>query len=52
MGWPKYILIAWLVLGALLTIAHVGKKREPMTAGTAALSTVFTAGLVWLVVLA
>lgn len=52
MSWPKYVLLAWIALSVLLNIAYVGKRREPTTGNSAAISTVIFGGLAWLVIIA
>jgi hypothetical protein len=49
-NWQKWVIIGFLTLSALLTISSVGKKREPVTPAVAVLTTLFGAGLIWLVV--
>ena len=52
MNWAKFIIIAFEVVGALITVAHVGKPRDAITGGVAVLTLIFTAALIWLVVIA
>lgn len=47
----KFFIVGWLALGAMLSIATVGKPRKPLTPGTAAVSVALTAGLIVLIVL-
>lgn len=47
-----WIVVAYLSLGALVSIATVGKPRVPTTPDTVAGATVLTAALIALVVLA
>ena len=52
MNWPKIALLAYLTLGALLTVAQVGKPREPITPGVATLTLILTGACAWGVVIA
>lgn len=52
MSWPKYVLLAWIALSALLNIAYVVKRREPTTGNNVAISTIIYGGLAWLVIIA
>ncbi|GMA26176.1 hypothetical protein GCM10025864_39350 [Luteimicrobium album] len=52
MTWPKIVLLAWFALGALMTVATVGKQKKPTTPGTAAVSLVLVGLVAWLVVIA
>lgn len=52
MTWPKIILIAWFALGALVTIAQIGKPRRPLEPAAAVATTVAAAGIIALVVIA
>lgn len=47
----KWGIVAMLTMGALVTIACVGKPRAPTTPGVAAVSTMVTALMVVLIVL-
>lgn len=42
----RYTMAGLLVLGAFLTIQHVGKPREPITGTTAAVAALMNAALV------
>lgn len=46
----KWFLVCMLALGALLTIAAVGKPRKPLTSGTAAWVVAFNAAYIVLVI--
>lgn len=52
MSIPQIILLVWLAFSGLVNIMTIGKKREPLTPGAAALSMVILAGLAYLVVIA
>lgn len=52
MSWAKYVLLGWIAASILLNIAMVGKRREPLTANNAAISTVILGGIAALVVIA
>lgn len=41
-----WFLVAWFLLGVLLTIANVGKPRTPMAPSTAALATLLSLSIV------
>lgn len=47
----KMTLLAVYALGLIITVARVGKEREPLTSADAVVSLFVTAGLVTLVVL-
>jgi hypothetical protein len=49
MSWPHIIVVAYLVFGSLLTIAQVGKPKQPISPATAVTTVLFAAGLIWLV---
>lgn len=49
MMWLRMLLTAFFMLGALITISGIDKPRQPITTGTAILSSLFTVGLVWAV---
>jgi hypothetical protein len=51
MHWTLWIVVGWVALGALLTITQVGKIRPPTTPGVAALTVVFSAVLIALVLI-
>lgn len=46
MTWLGWLLSAWLTLGALWTIAHVGKPRQALDSTDAILSVVLTAAII------
>jgi len=48
--WPKIVLIAWLALSVLMTIATIGKPRKTMTPDVAVAVVIIDAILVALVV--
>jgi hypothetical protein len=50
--WPKIVLICLYAFSLLATIATIGRKREPITPGSAAFSTITIGLMVWLVVIA
>lgn len=52
MNWAQIVLICLFALNALVTVASVGKPRPTITGGTAALTVVFAALFIWVVVLA
>lgn len=52
MSWPQVVVIAYLALGTLLTVAKVGKPQEPVSPATAVLTVLIAAGLIWLVTIA
>ena len=52
MSIPKYILLGWYALSAILAVAHIGKERKPTTPGVAVVMLVILAGLAALVVIA
>jgi hypothetical protein len=52
MTWPKIVLVAWLALGALMTIGRIGKARQPITPTEAVATVVATAAMVALLVIA
>ena len=51
-GWPKYILLSWLVASAISSIAGIGIERPAITHNAAIFSVILLAGLAWLVVIA
>lgn len=50
MSWQLWIVVGWLTLSAIVTIATVGKPKQPTTGGVAAFSTVIMAVLIWLII--
>ena len=50
MTWPKIVLIAWIALSALVTIATIGKPRKTMTPDVAVGAVIIDAILIALVV--
>jgi hypothetical protein len=46
MTWFDWILVAWLTLGVVLTIALIGKPRKPITPGVAVATLVINSALV------
>lgn len=42
----KWIIVGFLTLGALLSVANVGKPRKPITAGQAVTIVVINAALI------
>jgi hypothetical protein len=52
MTWPKYVLLAWYAVAALITVGTVGKPRQPLKPSTAAMSLVLVGGMCALVVIA
>lgn len=52
MSWQKWVVIAWLVWSVLAVVLAVGKRREPVTPGTAAVSLGMVVVLIALVVAA
>ena len=52
MSTPQIILLAWLAFSAIVNVVVIGKKREPVTPGQAAVSLVVLAITAWLVVIA
>lgn len=47
----KWIVVAWIMLGTVATIAAVGKARQPTTAGVAAAVTLINAALITAIVI-
>lgn len=47
MTWFGYTLLAIYAVSTIINISWVGKPRQPLTAGTAAFLTVYTALIVW-----
>lgn len=47
MNWIAWSLVSYIGISALLTVAAVGRKREPLTAGVAVLSVVFAGLIIW-----
>jgi hypothetical protein len=39
----KWVFVAWLVFGSILTVTQVGKPRKPLTGGVAAIVVVVCA---------
>lgn len=52
MAWLYYAAAIFLTIGVMGTILNVGKPREPLTGGTAAASTIISAGIITLLILA
>jgi hypothetical protein len=52
MSWPKYVLLGWYVLSALVTIHSIDKPAKTMTPERAMVVMVFLGMLVALVVMA
>lgn len=52
MTWLYYAAAIFLTFGVIGTITSVGKPREPLTGGTAAASTIISAGIITLLILA
>ena len=52
MTWPKWVLVAWLSLGVFLQVWSIGKPRRTPTADAVAISLLFSAAAIWLVVIA
>lgn len=52
MSWQKWVLVAFYVANVFLTVALIGKRREPITPGVAATVIALYGGLVALVVTA
>lgn len=52
MVWLYYAAAAFLTLGVISVITSVGKPREPLTGGTAATSTILSAGIITLLIIA
>lgn len=49
MRWEAWLLIALQVVGALGSVAMVGKPRKPITGGQAAFTVILSAACVWVV---
>jgi hypothetical protein len=49
MTWVKWLLVGLLVLNAMAVAASVGRPRQPITLGRAALALLVAAGLIFLV---
>jgi len=47
----KYFLVVWFLIGAVMTVASVGKPRTPTTPLSAAVTVVITLALVGAVIL-
>lgn len=52
MSWPKWILVSIQALLILMSIFMIGKPRTPSTPGVVAVSTMISATMIWLVVIA
>jgi len=52
MSIAKYVLLAWYAINVLMTVAAIGKPKQPITPGVAAISLFIFGGLCWLVVIA
>jgi hypothetical protein len=52
MNWAVYGIAGWLTLGAILSIAFIGKQRKPTTPGAAAIVVLIDAALIVTLVLA
>jgi len=52
MSAPKYVLLAWYALSALISVSRIGKPSKPMTAGVGAISLVIIGVMATLVVIA
>lgn len=52
MSWEKWVLIAYMMLNAVLTILVIGKPRPPITPDVAVGIMLVNTGLITLVVLA
>ena len=52
MSGPKIFLLTWFALTALITVATIGKERQPVTPRQAAIALAIQGGLAWLVVIA
>lgn len=50
MNWLAWLIVAYLGVSALLSVAATGKKREPTTPGVAVLTVIFAGLLIWGVV--
>jgi hypothetical protein len=42
----KWLIVAWLAIGALLTIGSIGKPRKPIEPSTAVIGAVLTTGII------
>lgn len=47
----KWVIVAWLTLGAILTVTMVGKPRKPTTPGGTAGVVLITAAIVVIIIL-
>lgn len=50
MTWQQWVYVGWAILGTLLVVTHIGKKRTPTTPAEAAIQLVIQGLLVLLVV--
>lgn len=50
MTWYAWVAVAFFVVGTLATVSMVGKPREPLDGGTAALVVLANGLLIWLIV--
>ncbi|MFT8330272.1 hypothetical protein [Bifidobacterium psychraerophilum] len=50
MMWQQWFLIGWLVLSMVVTVASVGKDRQPINGGVAAWSVLVNVLLIWLII--
>jgi hypothetical protein len=42
-----WILVAWTIVGMLITVLTIGRHREPLTPGVACISLVISVGYLW-----
>lgn len=45
MTWILWVIVAWIILGALLNPILIGKERKPLTAGQSIFTSVFQLGV-------
>ena len=47
----KWIIIGWIALGALMTIANIGKPRKPLEPGQVAVMSLINAAFITAVII-
>lgn len=50
MSLGSWLLVAWLTIGAAATVYMIGKRREPVTAGSAAFTVIINVVIIALIV--
>ena len=46
MHWSDWVLVVWLAIGAIASVAVVGQPRKPLEPGSAVLSILITGALI------